>query len=128
LKALPNRTFSLALGAAAGAIAVAILYLFPPDQHAFYPRCIFYRITGAQCPGCGGLRAVHHLLHGHLVNAWHYNAIVVLFLHIAGFAVLLYMIKPELVERGWQRFLSSGALWLVAIGAVIYGVLRNLNL
>jgi len=104
---------------------MVLLYFFPPEQHAFYPRCLFYRITGAKCPGCGGLRAMHQLLHGHIANAWHYNALVVLSLPLAGLGAILYLLKPDLAEKMHHRFLNSGALWVVAGAAVLYAVIRN---
>src|SRR5256885_8772120 len=60
--------------AACGATAAAlVLSFFAPDQHAFYPRCLFHAVTGLQCPGCGGLRAAPRLLHADLAGAWRFN-------------------------------------------------------
>jgi hypothetical protein len=53
-----------------------VLYSFPPTEHAFYPRCLFHALTGWQCPGCGGTRALYHLLHLHIGEALQYNALV----------------------------------------------------
>src|SRR5690242_14513344 len=55
----------------------AVLYLFDPRFYSFYPTCLFHRTTGLLCPGCGSLRAVHELLHGHLRAAFHYNPLLV---------------------------------------------------
>ena len=35
-----------------------------PYESGAFPSCIFYQATGWYCPGCGGLRATHELLHG----------------------------------------------------------------
>src|SRR5882672_8584856 len=59
-------------------ISGAMLFFFPPQQyHFFYPQCFLYRWTGLQCPGCGGLRATHQLLHGNIVEAFRLNAFFV---------------------------------------------------
>src|SRR5438445_3574574 len=58
--------------------ALVVLFGFNPSHHGFYPLCVFHRLTGMQCPGCGGLRAVHHLLHGEVVTAFRFNQLVVL--------------------------------------------------
>src|SRR5882762_6502633 len=58
--------------------AVTVLFLFEPGRYAFYPRCLFHQTTGLLCPGCGSLRAIHQLLHGHLFAAVHLNALLVL--------------------------------------------------
>lgn len=37
------------------------------------PGCIFHRLTGISCPGCGGTRALIALIDGHPLAALHYN-------------------------------------------------------
>ena len=120
-----NSTFvALALGLAA-AIGLTVLFLFNPSQHSFYPFCLFYRTTGLLCPGCGGLRALHQLLHGNLVAALHYNILAILSLPAAagiGLRHLLAKIRhqppPVLVRPMW--------LWIGLVVMVLFGILRNL--
>lgn len=69
---------AFALIGTAGGSAV-LLYLFDPSQGGFYPVCLFHRMTGLLCPGCGSLRAVHQLLHGHLARAFQYNPLLITF-------------------------------------------------
>src|SRR6202165_1141772 len=57
------------LVAAGLAVAALIVYRFDPSLFGFYPRCVFHAITGLECPGCGGTRALHGLLHGRLAPA-----------------------------------------------------------
>lgn len=40
-----------------------------------YP-CVFHRLSGLYCPGCGGTRAVKALLDGHLVKCFLYHPFV----------------------------------------------------
>ena len=47
------------------------LWIFPPDG------CVLHNLTGYYCPGCGGTRAIHALLHGHIVRSFFYHPIVV---------------------------------------------------
>jgi hypothetical protein len=56
--------------AAATLLALALLWRFEPQGQIFFPRCTFHQVTGLLCPGCGGLRATHALLHGELLAAW----------------------------------------------------------
>ncbi|HQR45331.1 MAG TPA: DUF2752 domain-containing protein [Thermoanaerobaculia bacterium] len=63
-----------------------VLFLFDPATHGFYPPCLFKTIFGAQCPGCGSLRAMHQLLHGNLAAAWALNKPVVVGLPLAAIA------------------------------------------
>lgn len=42
-----------------------------------YPPCIFRRVTGMYCPGCGGTRAVVELLKGNILRSLWYHPVVV---------------------------------------------------
>src|SRR6266478_6212704 len=57
--------------------SAAVLYFFNPAQFGFYPICFFYKTTGLLCPGCGTLRALHQLLHGHFEAAFRFNPLMV---------------------------------------------------
>ena len=122
---VPSRCLLLCATLAALA-GVAVLLFFDPAQHSFYPLCVFHRLTGLNCPGCGGLRALHQLLHGHLAAAFRFNALVVLSLPpAAGFGArrLWYWAagKPQ------PRFaLRPAWLWLVLAVVIAFGILRNL--
>lgn len=66
------------LGAAAAvAFASAALRLRDPHQHGSWGLCPFKALTGWNCPGCGGLRAVNDLTHGRLDAAVHSNLLFV---------------------------------------------------
>src|SRR5512140_1540078 len=71
-----------------GTAAALVLFSLDPATVGIYPVCYFHRLTGLQCPGCGGLRAAHQLLHGHVVAALRLNAFLVLCLPFVGFLVL----------------------------------------
>ena len=69
----------LAIPAAILMIAVlAAVYAMEPGNtvQRFMPKCLFHQMTGMHCPGCGGTRAVHALLHGHPLKALRCNAIL----------------------------------------------------
>ena len=36
----------------------------PHNPHFMFPVCPFKALTGWNCPGCGGLRMTHDVLHG----------------------------------------------------------------
>ena len=72
----------LAVLALLGAVAGLVLFCFDPRQYPFYPVCFFHKTTGLLCPGCGALRAMHQLLHGHLATAFRFNPVLVVSLPI----------------------------------------------
>ena len=68
-----------------------ILYTFNPASSALYMPCPFHKLTGFYCPGCGTLRAIHHLLHGHVVTALRLNPLMVLLLPFLGYSFFAYV-------------------------------------
>lgn len=72
----PRTFIGISLTALFGGMAV--VYRFSPAEYSFYPRCPVYLTTHWLCPGCGGTRALHALLHLDLRTALHYNALFTL--------------------------------------------------
>jgi len=100
--------------------ALALLYWFDPTSHGFYPRCQFRALTGLDCPGCGGLRATHALLHGDLASAWQLNALYVSMLPIGVIAFLG-------VAPAWLRaFGRRWGLTALLVAGVAFTVWLNL--
>lgn len=108
-----------------GGLAALILFTFDPSAHAFYPVCVFHRSTGLLCPGCGSLRAMHQLLHGHLAAAFRFNALLVSALPFAGWWAVRYGIRKARSQPAGLEF-SSVWLWCALAAVVLFGVLRNL--
>lgn len=61
-----------------GGIGVCVLWGFLPPAltRIFRVPCVFHRITGLYCPGCGGTRAVEALLQSEMVLSFFYHPIV----------------------------------------------------
>src|SRR5271155_918825 len=76
----------IVLGACACAGASLFVYAVDPSQHAVYPQCLLYNMTGIYCAGCGATRAGYALLHGRVIEALHDNA-----LFVAALPLLLYV-------------------------------------
>jgi hypothetical protein len=82
----PQARLGLALAGACGLlIALAVLYQTPPEQSRFAPPCVFHKVTGLHCPGCGATRAVYALLHGDPADAVRKNALFVVALPFIAF-------------------------------------------
>ncbi len=107
-------------------LGIAVLYWFPPERYRLYPRCLFYSATGLQCPGCGGLRAAHQLLHGRLLAAFQLNPMVMVLLPVAALLLVAHGLK-RVTGRDWVRpFRHRFWLWLLVGGVIAFGVARNL--
>ncbi|CAM2831490.1 DUF2752 domain-containing protein [Mycobacterium intermedium] len=100
----------------------ALVYVGLADPHnasSVYPKCPFKFLTGWDCPGCGGLRMVHDLLHGDLVGAVNDNAFLLIGIPLA---VLWFLVR---------RHRGPASLWLpatifVVVASVAWTVVRNL--
>jgi hypothetical protein len=112
-----------------GATAMlAVLFFFAPDEYSFYPRCLLHTLTGLQCPGCGGLRAAHQLLHGNVAAAFHYNPLLVLLSPLLA-AFVIAAIGRETTGRTVPRLFKHPVWIWVLVGLLIaYGIIRNLPL
>lgn len=106
-------------------VSAAVLYLFNPAQSNFYPTCVFYKTTGLLCPGCGSLRAMHHLLHGHLETAFRFNALFVCSLPLVGFGCA-QAARYRAANQPAMAWLGPRLLWTGFTILVLFGILRNL--
>ena len=84
ISAPPSLTVFAAIVLGATALgAGAVVFFFNPSTHGFYPVCLFHKLTGWNCPGCGGTRSAYALLHGNFALALKDNALFVVLLAAA---------------------------------------------
>jgi hypothetical protein len=106
--------------------ALLFLRLFNPVESGFYPPCIFHKMTGLYCPGCGATRALYHLVHGHPEAAFAMNPLLVIFLPILAYAFLSYALVG-IRGRGLPKiFVNPTLIKLIFWTAIAFGILRNL--
>lgn len=76
-----------------GATACAVLLLVPPGSpHAkWLPKCMFHRMTGLYCPGCGATRALSAILHGDVLASLHNNLLLFPLLAL----IVFLLMKPQ---------------------------------
>ena len=106
--------------------AAAVLFLFPPDEYRLYPQCLFHAATGWDCPGCGGLRGVHQLLHGNVSAALRLNPFLPVYLVLLG-AFLGGATYRNISGRPLPAWLKHPAWgWSVMVSVILFGIVRNL--
>ncbi|MFD8480903.1 DUF2752 domain-containing protein [Kitasatospora sp. NPDC059673] len=111
---------------AAGLAGAAYLYTRNPHLPGqALPFCPWRRLTGLQCPGCGGTRMTWDLLHGDLVAAWHDNAALLLALPFIA-AWCLVRLRHGLAGRHWKLRLSPRTVAAILTAAALWTVGRNL--
>jgi uncharacterized protein DUF2752 len=101
--------------------AVVVYFVDPTKPGSWLPRCPFNWLTGLDCPACGSTRMVYALLHGDLVAAWHFNAVML----VAGLPMLAWLWfrwfradrkgrpTPPVSPRVGQSVLVVGLVWAV---------------
>ena len=105
-----------------GLIVIALsvyVYFKDPFNGPILP-CIFNKITGFYCPGCGMTRAVNSCFKFNFYQALRFNALLFIMPIMLGiYYFVSYMEKPKIAKV---------ILIIMLIIAIGYGVLRNLPL
>ncbi|MFI9505809.1 DUF2752 domain-containing protein [Nocardia sp. NPDC052566] len=113
------------LAAGAGIGAAVLLHFRDPHQEGSYGICPFYALTGWWCPGCGGMRAVHNLTDGRVLDAIHSNIIALPLVLV--FAIWV----GSWIVRSWQDkpipvvTIPKPTLWVFLAFVAAFTVLRN---
>ena len=110
-------------------LALGFLYAIDPSRSAAIPPCLFNKLTGLSCPGCGSMRALHAALHGDLLSALDFNALAVLLIpfliYSAGRMVSPASVRPDCwrpLSAAFERAYSSR---VVLVAVLSFWVLRN---
>jgi len=108
------------------AAGAAVLFFFDPARYGWYPSCPFHAWTGLACPGCGATRALHQLLHGHLLAALRLNALVALALPVAAAICLVHFLRTGQARPRLAGVIHPAWIWIVLGIVVGFGIVRNL--
>ena len=122
---LPPRIFVVVVLAATAMGAGAMVFLFNPATHQFYPVCLFHALTGLNCPGCGMTRALYALLHGNLRVALKDNALFILTLGALVIWAAQFVVR-KIRHQPTTFNVPPKYLWLSLVIALVFAVVRNL--
>lgn len=113
-------------------LPVILLYFYYAHYSAtdsiWINECTLHRFTGLECPGCGGQRSLHLLLHGEILQALHYNAFFVIALP---FLAYFYYMAIRVYVLGQKEYLKSFIFrpWFgisLIVFVVLFFILRNI--
>ncbi len=120
-----RRTLVVLLVLAALLVIGAVYYALDPSASGLFPRCVFLSMTGYKCPGCGSQRAIHALLHGDVLGAFKYNAL--LLVAVPWIILCLYAeSRRERNPRLYARLNAPLLIWLFLAMVLIWWLLRNI--
>lgn len=120
---LHRRWRNLALAAMAAAALIAVIYIL--SHHGIGIPCLFHRVTGLLCPGCGNTRAALALLQLDISGALKFNLLFPVEFFYIGW-VAFFSGKAYL--RGGRFAYKSPAPWLdisILAAVILWGILRN---
>lgn len=105
-----------------------IYHTFNPSSGQIpFPKCPSYSLLGIVCPGCGSQRAIHHLFHFNISQAFSYNPLLVL-----TFPFILILIGVTLYNFIFDKKIRLKLLYypmftkILLVTVVVYFILRNL--
>lgn len=119
-----NRRY-IVMAAVLFAITFLCVYFWFDPSTSLFPRCPFLSLTGYLCPGCGSQRALHALLHGDVVAAWHFNALMVLFIPLVMILVLAEFCRKK-HPLFYMKVNSRYNIWAVVSVILGWWILRNM--
>lgn len=127
IKIFLNRSFSWICLLLLFTLVCVYYYITNPSKSNYFMPCLFKKITGMNCAGCGGQRAFHLLLHGEFLQALRYNFLIYFlpfFLYLLWVSIEIYIFKNKRFVSKFIFSNKSGILVLATI--IIYTVLRNI--
>ena len=91
------------------------------------PACPTWSVLGVHCPGCGSLRATHHLLHARVGAALDHNPVLV----VLGVPLAAYFgVELAMIAAAGRRFGAWGrgawTAWVVLAVLMLFTLARNL--
>lgn len=101
-------------------LILAVLYLIVSKKIGIGIPCLFYKITGFYCPGCGISRMFISLLQLDFYQAFRHNALV--------FILLIGYIIYKIINIKYQVKISNAFICFLLLTTISFGILRNIPL
>lgn len=107
---------------------IGILVYFTVYLPYFQMPCVFLKLFGVYCPGCGGTRAVEALLHGHFLRSlWYHPLVLYTVIVFGGFMTTQTLERLHVPKvKGWKfhTWHLYGALVVLVINFILKNVLK----
>ena len=101
-------------------ILLLIVYYFINKTWGFSIPCIFHKITGFYCPGCGVTRLLFSLLKLDFYQAFRYNPLI--------FVLLIGYIIYKLINLKFDIKLTKNTTYILLFVVILFGIVRNIDI
>lgn len=105
---------------------LALMYFVDPGTSRLAYKCPFKLLTGLDCPGCGGQRAVHAFLHGDFIAGLRYNPFLIVGLIYLALALIAQYIRRPWAEYVRRKFVTVRVAYIYIALMIVWWVGRNL--
>lgn len=109
----------LIIGAVLMVSGIIYLKVIAPTFNIHIP-CVFNKLTGLDCPGCGMTRATLAMLEGNIYQAFRWNMLIFILAPLLG---IYFILEAKQKFAKHNKFLMGTMLALTAL----FFVLRNLE-
>jgi hypothetical protein len=99
----------------------------PAKNDSPFAICMTKRIADIDCPGCGGQRAFHELLHGNFMTALELNIFIYFFAPLLAYIFFSFTLKPFNINFP-DIDISFKQLLIILFILIIFTVFRNTHL
>ncbi|MDR0825453.1 MAG: DUF2752 domain-containing protein [Prevotella sp.] len=107
-------------------LAGGIYFVFSPEESALFPQCPFHTLTGWDCPGCGSQRAIHHLLHLRIKDAFLCNPLLMMAIPYAVAGIYLeYLGGKKRFPKARKALFGKTAIIVILILIILFWIGRN---
>ena len=113
-----------------GFFFVVIRYFYvnnPAKNDTPFAVCMTKRIANIDCPGCGGQRAFHQLLHGNFIEAGQLNIFIYFFAPLLAYIFFSFALKPFNINFP-DINLSLKGLLIILLLFIVFTLFRNTHL
>ena len=109
-------------------ILLLIGYYFLDKNYHIHIPCLFHKITGLYCPGCGMTRLIFSLLEGRIYDAYNHNRLVFIMLPFIviyfkyQFYLYIFNKKNKIICR-----IPNKCIYILLFVVILFGILRNID-
>lgn len=104
---------------------IGILYYVFGKFTGLYIPCLFYKVTGLYCPGCGVTRMFYALSEGNIYQAFRSNEIVFILIPFLLFELILYVYKYIKADKRKTSKFHTILIYGILIVVILFGIIRN---